>query len=84
MPALPGHPGFALCLAYSPDGQFLASGSTDQAVRIWDLVTGQESRTLVGHTDWVTGVAFSPDGRRLASSSHDGTIKIWDLTRPLR
>jgi WD40 repeat protein len=82
--ALPGHPGFALCMAYSPDGLFLASGSTDQTVRIWDLLTGQEIRTLVGHTDWVTSVAFRPDGRRLASSSHDGTIKIWDLTRSLR
>ena len=79
---LPGHPGHLNCVAYSPDGRLLASGSADKTVRIWDLTTRQEIRTLVGHTDWVTDVSFSPDGRRLASSSYDGTVKIWDLTRP--
>src|SRR5262249_15474405 len=80
--ALPGgHPGYIQCVAYSPDSRFLASGSTDKAVRIWDLATGQEIRTLAGHTGWVTGVSFSPDGSRLVSSGLGGTIKIWDVTR---
>ena len=68
-------------MAYSPDNRLLAAGSADKTVRIWDLATGEESRTLIGHSDWVTDVSFSPDGRRLASSSYDGTVKIWDVTR---
>jgi WD40 repeat protein/serine/threonine protein kinase len=78
---LPGHPGHLHCVAYSPNGRLLASGSADKTVRIWDLATGQETGTLVGHSHWVTDVSFSPDGWRLASASHDGTVKIWDVTR---
>jgi COMPASS component SWD3 len=65
-------------VAFSPDGRLLASGSED-TVKLWDVETGQEVRTLRGHTDWVRSVAFSPDGRLLASGSQDGTVKLWDV-----
>src|SRR5437667_12906614 len=65
-------------LAFSPDGQRLASGSRDSTVKVWEVATGKEVFTLRGHTEPVFSVAFSPNGRRLASSSYDRTVKLWD------
>ena len=75
---LVGHAGHVSSVAFSPDGQRLASGSHDQTVRIWDCATGKELFALNGHAGLVWSVAFSPDGQRLASGSHDQTVKIWD------
>jgi WD40 repeat protein len=66
------------CLAVSPDGRRLFTGH-NPAVRVWDVVTGEEVGTLLGHGSTVTRLAFSPDGRRLASSSWDRTLKVWDV-----
>jgi DNA-binding beta-propeller fold protein YncE len=66
------------CLALSPDGKRLASGSRDWTVKVWDTATGQETLTLNGHTGPVYSVAFSRDGKRLASGSADHTVKVWD------
>lgn len=66
-------------IAFSPEGQLLASGGSDQTIKLWDVATGRELRTLTGHSDDVESVAFSPDGRTLASGSNDETIKLWDV-----
>jgi WD40 repeat protein/serine/threonine protein kinase len=70
--------GWGNSVAFSPDGQRLASASFGKTVNIWDSMTGKELFALKGHAGLVQGVAFSPDGRRLASASDDQTVKIWD------
>nr|ADA68836.1 HET-R [Podospora anserina] len=75
---LEGHNGSVYSVAFSADGQRLASGAGDRTVKIWDPASGQCFQTLEGHNGSVYSVAFSPDGQRLASGAVDDTVKIWD------
>jgi WD40 repeat protein len=89
-----GHHDTVLGIAFSPDGQMLASGSADNTIILWDVATGDVIRRLEGHQDWVNRVAFSPDGRLLFSSAgnflntiipipgmstQDKSVRVWDL-----
>jgi WD40 repeat protein/DNA-binding SARP family transcriptional activator len=69
-------------MAFSPDGDQLATASQDSSTKIWTLGPdgAQESLILVGHTGFVNGLAFSPDGSSLATGSEDGTVRIWDIS----
>jgi tetratricopeptide (TPR) repeat protein len=78
--SLTGHTDHVLSVAFSPDGQTLASGSLDSTVMLWDVATGQPlGDPLTGHTDRVLSVAFSPDGQTLLSGNGDGTFRQWDV-----
>jgi len=66
-----GHTLFVWSIAFSPAGKLLASGSADKTIKLWDVNTGRELRTLSGHISQVASVTFSPDGRTLASGSLD-------------
>jgi len=75
---LSGHNDLVLSIAWSPDGNKLASGSYDHSIKIWDVKTSENIITLLGHTDRITALAWSPDGEKFASGSSDGNITIWN------
>ncbi|WP_416235696.1 WD40 repeat domain-containing protein [Nodularia sp. UHCC 0506] len=73
---LSGHSHSVNSVAFSRDGQFLASGSWDNTIKLWNVATGKEIHTL-SHFDHVYSVAFSPCGAWLAAGDDSGNIKIW-------
>ena len=76
---LQGHSHQVLCLAFSPNGSLLASGSADSTIQLWATTEHRNVATLRGHSHWVRSLVFSPDGSRLYSGSADRTIRIWDV-----
>ncbi|MDJ0799057.1 MAG: trypsin-like peptidase domain-containing protein [Calothrix sp. MO_167.B12] len=72
-----GHTSVLNTVAFSPDGKTIASGSSDDTVKLWNL-QGKELQTLRSHSKPVFGVAFSPDGKTIASASWDKTVKLWN------
>jgi WD40 repeat protein len=73
------HQDHVYSVSFSPDGKFLASGSRDRTVKVWEVGSWREVATLRGHQDWVSSVSFSPDGKFLASGSRDWTVKVWEV-----
>jgi WD40 repeat protein len=79
-------------IAFSPDGQLIAGGSSLRGggrgasveeeskfeVFLWDAQSGDLKQKLPGHIKPITSLAFSPDSRLLASASTDQNLKIWD------
>ncbi|MEH2008420.1 serine/threonine-protein kinase [Nostoc sp.] len=77
---LSGHAWAVLTVAFSPDGQILATGSDDNTIKFWEVNTGQLICTLVGHSWSVVALAFSADGETLLSASCDKTVKLWRVS----
>src|SRR5262245_5407947 len=77
MLTLEGHAEAVHALAFSPDGELLASGSKDGRVLLWP--PGGEATELHSHGDAVEAVAFSPDARYLASGAANGELLVWDF-----
>jgi WD40 repeat protein len=79
-------------VAFDPSGKFIASGSSDNLVTLWDSTLHQKVTVLKGHTDEVNSVAFDATGRYLASCSgkiqswrsserlSDNSVRLWDVS----
>ena len=80
--SLQGHASRVICIAFSPDGSRLLTGSEDCTVWIWDVKSGELLSTFKGHTSTVNQVAFAPDGSSFASCSWDGTLHLRQTTVP--
>ncbi len=80
--ALEGGAGEVRCVAFSPDGKLIAAGNRYHTVRVWDVATRKEVKTLTGHMSDVWTIAFSPDGKTLAAADTDwkkaSKVKLWD------
>ncbi|MBL7128352.1 MAG: caspase family protein [Ignavibacteria bacterium] len=75
-----GHTSKVTSVCFSPDGNYILSGSSDKTVKLWDISNGKEIRNFTGHTRSVNSVCFSPDGKFVLSGSGDGTLKLWDIS----
>ena len=75
------HTGAISCLAFSPDGRTLATGSLDHSIRLWNLANRQRVAALQGNLTEVWSLAFTPDGQSLVSGAKDGGVKLWPTHR---
>lgn len=83
MGVVQGHGDAVSSLTFSPDGQWMVSGSLDSTIRLWSLE--DQGATIIplfilgGHTGSVNSVEFSPKGALIASGSSDSTVRLWEI-----
>ena len=73
------HTGIVSAVAWSPDGDAIATASWDHTVQVWNAKTGVLLTTYTGHSEIVDTLAWSPNGKEIASGSWDHTVQIWDV-----
>ncbi|KIJ25029.1 hypothetical protein M422DRAFT_193952, partial [Sphaerobolus stellatus SS14] len=75
-----GHTSSVQSVAFSPDGKYIVSGSSDTTICLWSVETGKAvGKPYKGHTSSVQSVAFSPDGKYFVSGSSDKIIHLWSV-----
>ena len=77
---LTGHTGRVTSLSFPADGRFLASGSFDGTVRLWDIDSGKQTAVFAGHRAIIAAIAVSPDGKSVVSGdmTSQGVLILWD------
>ena len=75
---LRGHREDVNCVAFSPDGRRVITGSSEDLGIIWDAATGKRITTTGRHTNNVHSVAFTPDGRRVITGEREELVMMWD------
>ncbi len=70
-------------LVFSPDGQVISHGRSDQRLVFWETASGREIGLVKGYQGDITSMAFSPNGKQLASGGSDSTTLVWDLSKIL-
>jgi WD40 repeat protein len=74
-----GHELAVVAVTVSPDSNFIATGSKDKSIKLWEISTGREIRSFLGHEMTVTSIEFSSDGKYIISGSYDKSVKIWEV-----
>ena len=74
-----GHELAVVCVAVSNDSNYVATGSKDKSIKLWERSTGREIRSFLGHEATVTSIVFTADGKYLISGGNDRAIRIWDV-----
>lgn len=76
-----GHTDWIRAVRWAPEGGFVATGSDDKTIRLWDVDTGNCTKKLDGgHSDWVRALDVSPDGQWVVSGSDDKKVIVWDVS----
>ncbi|XP_065264033.1 transcription initiation factor TFIID subunit 5 isoform X2 [Emys orbicularis] len=74
-----GHLADVTCTRFHPNSNYIATGSADRTVRLWDVLNGNCVRIFTGHKGPIHSLAFSPNGRFLATGATDGRVLLWDI-----
>lgn len=68
-------------MAFDPSSKFLAAGSADSQIKVYDVIKGFQTHNFIGHRGIITNLTFFPDNDTLMiiSTAEDCQIKVWDM-----
>ena len=73
-----GHTDMVQSMAISSNGKYMATAGNNKVIKIWDVPTGREFRTLSGNNGRINTMSFSPDNIHMAAVVNHGSVKIWN------